>query len=623
MNEIPKDQMDRRAFLKWLAATGGGLVLAQFLAGCSPTATQTLPPLSPSSTSTLIPPATPTPVNGLLASLQGLELDPFLDEAYRLWMLRDPEAITLNGLSGFFSVRNDQLTDLSDAFIRQTQAMQAGVLELLEAFDESTFSPGQDLNARLYRWFLQDQQTGYKFMYSDYLVFPFVNSLLWTMNYLFTEVQPLDDEHDLADTLSRLDQVYKKMEQVVEGLNRRKENGVVLPAIIMPDAINDIQQYTRTGIAHPYYSALSSRIGSSPDLTNDQKDSWRSQVSDAIKASVSDGFQLVLDFFLKTSPIAPQEIGLLRFPQGEEYYEFLLHHYTSTDLSADEIHQIGLDNVERIKDEIRTEFSKLGYPASDSINSLVNKLGNDDGFISGKPAEDYIRQTMDDAASMLDRVFDFSLTQEIGVIGGTEGNYLSPAPRDGSRPPTFYALTDYPQAKFRLKSIIYHEAIPGHGYQDDITSQLKLPLHRFVFDYHAFLEGWALYAERLMWEMGVYDDDLAGNIGRLDMELLRAVRCVLDTGIHAKGWTFEQSRQFMLDSRGVPDEYEIRRYIMWPGQAPSYYVGYKKIMDLRQKASDALGSKFQLKDFHHVILGSSQIPLTIMEELVDSYIAHN
>ncbi|HKZ44280.1 MAG TPA: DUF885 family protein, partial [Anaerolineales bacterium] len=377
MNEIPKDQMDRRAFLKWLAATGGGLVLAQFLAGCSPTATQTLPPLSPSSTSTLIPPATPTPVNGLLASLQGLELDPFLDEAYRLWMLRDPEAITLNGLSGFFSVRNDQLTDLSDAFIRQTQAMQAGVLELLEAFDESTFSPGQDLNARLYRWFLQDQQTGYKFMYSDYLVFPFVNSLLWTMNYLFTEVQPLDDEHDLADTLSRLDQVYKKMEQVVEGLNRRKENGVVLPAIIMPDAINDIQQYTRTGIAHPYYSALSSRIGSSPDLTNDQKDSWRSQVSDAIKASVSDGFQLVLDFFLKTSPIAPQEIGLLRFPQGEEYYEFLLHHYTSTDLSADEIHQIGLDNVERIKDEIRTEFSKLGYPASDSINSLVNKLGND------------------------------------------------------------------------------------------------------------------------------------------------------------------------------------------------------------------------------------------------------
>ncbi|MFN2216027.1 MAG: DUF885 family protein, partial [Anaerolineales bacterium] len=453
MEHFNNSRMDRRAFLKWLVSMGAGLAIAPLLEGCSPGKTGEPAAGLLSATSTLTPSLSSTPNDDFLVDLRGLKIDAFLDEAYKHWMLRDPEAITLNGLSVFFNVSNDKLTDLSDAYSRETQAMQAGILTLLDDFDTSTFSQEQELNAKLYRWFLQEQQEGYQFQYSDYQVYPLVNSLLWNMNYLFTEAQPISTEKDLADTLSRLGQIYKKMEQVVTGLHRRKENGVVLPSIIMPDAINDVRQYTSTGISHPYYTALSSKIISNPDLTNEQKDQWRSQISDAIKDSVSDGFQLVLDFFLETSPDAPEKIGVLRFPRGLEYYGHLLHHFTSTDLSAEAVHQLGLENVDRIKEEIKVEFSKIGYDTSQSINILIDKLGKNDGFISGTAAINYIQELMDQASGMLDQVFDFPLTQEIGVVGGTEGNYMSPAPRDGSRPPVFYTISAYPQARFRLKTI--------------------------------------------------------------------------------------------------------------------------------------------------------------------------
>jgi uncharacterized protein (DUF885 family) len=156
-----------------------------------------------------------------------------------------------------------------------------------------------------------------------------------------------------------------------------------------------------------------------------------------------------------------------------------------------------------------------------------------------------------------------------------------------------------------------------------VTSQLNLPLHRDVIQYDGYVEGWALYAERLIWELGAYDGDPAGNIGRLDLELLRAVRCVLDTGIHFKRWTYQQARDYMLEARGVPGDGEIVRYIMWPAQAVSYYIGFQKILELRQKSRDTLGSLFDLKKFHTVVLGSGPVPLSILEELINAYIGNN
>ncbi len=609
--------LSRRDFLKWILATGGGLALSPLLNACSS-------PVTPSPTSTTIPLSLApsiSPADDLLVGLRGLDLDSFLDEAYRRWMLRDPEGITVNGLSDLFGVGNDTLNNVSDEFIHETQRLQSGILELLKEYDPQILTTNQAFDARLYAWFLQDQERGFQYEHSDYLVFPFLNSLTWNMNYLFTEAQPINDLQDIQETIERLGHVRTRCDQVTEGLKIRQDEGVILPAFLISDTIQDLKQYTVPESSHPYYQAISSRIDNVDSINTQDRSDGKEKIRKAIAESVIPGFQTLVDHFNNIRSNAPQDVGIWRFPNGSLYYSHLLQHYTTTELSPDKIHQIGLDNVERIQFEMREEFARLDYPADESIKTLIEKLSAEDGYIKGDQVEQVVKSAIDLATDVLDQAFEYPLRQEIEVVGGEQGNYFTPAPMDGSRPAVFYASSAFSQPGFPIKSIAFHEAVPGHGYQFDVSNQINLPLHRYAAQYDGYVEGWALYAERLMWEMGAYEDDPAGNIGRLDLELLRAVRCVLDTGIHSKQWTYKQASQYMLEARGVPGDGEIRRYIMWPAQAVSYYIGFQKILELRQMAQTQLGTRFDIKKFHSVILGSGQVPLAILEELVKSYIA--
>jgi len=616
-------ELSRRDFLKWLLASGGALTLSPLLNACS--AADLPSPTSVLATNSISPTLAPstTPQDDLLAGLQDLDLDSFLDEAYRRWMLRDPEGITLNGLSDLFGVKNDTLNDTSDGFIRETQRLQSGILELLGQYDTTTLTTSQAFNARLYAWFLQDQERGFKYTYSDYQVFPFLNSLAWNMNYLFTEAQPMHDLEDVQETITRFGMVQTRCHQVADGLKIRQEKGVILPAFLISDAIQDLKQYTMPRSYHPFYQSFASRIDNISSISAQDRSAVKEQAGQAITESVIPGFQTLVDLFNELRSTSPKEVGIWRFSNGQEYYSHLLQHFTTTDLSPDEIHQIGLDNVERIQAELRTEFTNLGYPADESIKTLIERLSEDNGYLKGVQVEKVAQSAIDMAIGLLDQAFEYPLRQEIKVIGGEQGNYFVNAPRDGSRQPAFYAASAYSQPGFPIKSIAFHEAVPGHGYQFDVASQVDLPLYRDAAQYDGYLEGWALYAERLMWELGAYDDDPAGNIGRLDLELLRAVRCVIDTGIHSKKWTYEQASQYMQEARGAPGDGEIRRYIMWPAQAVSYYIGFQKILELRQMAKTQMGTSFDIKKFHTVILGSGQVPLPILEELVRSYIVGN
>jgi uncharacterized protein (DUF885 family) len=204
--------------------------------------------------------------------------------------------------------------------------------------------------------------------------------------------------------------------------------------------------------------------------------------------------------------------------------------------------------------------------------------------------------------------------------------YYQPAPLDASRPGTFYAnLRDVAETpKFGMRTLAYHEAVPGHHMQIAIAQELKgLPLFRSIMPFTAYAEGWALYAEQLAWEMG-YQKDPLSNLGRLQAEMFRAVRLVVDTGIHAKRWTREQAITYMIDHTGMSQgevETEIERYFLDPGQALAYKVGMMKILALREKAKTQLGSKFDLRDFHDVVLKNGAMPLTVLENVVDAYIA--
>lgn len=628
--------LSRRDFLKLALTTSETLLLLPALEACNRAqlATPTLAPsetaISAPTTTPIIPPSTlsampitattETPVP-LTAGLEGLDIDGFLDASIKRLFLRDPEAVTINGMATLLGVRNDTLTDISDDYTRETQRLQAGILDLLNNYDTTSFTQNQALNATLYAWYLDDLVRGFPFMYDDYLVTPFVNSLNWNLQFLFTEAHPLTDLLEAQDYIARLLQVNLKFEQVIDDLNRRQDFGVILPNIIIPDLLSELSQYTSIVESHPYYKAFSAKTSQISALSSADRQNLLSQARSAIKESVIPAYKSLRDYYTQLEPVAPQDVGVWRYSNGEEYYAYLLRHYTSTDLTAQEIHQLGLENVARIQAEMRTAFGKLGYPSEDNLGALMSRLGDETGYISGDQAVAAYQSAIDQAIGMLDQAFELKLTDKIAVIGGNEGNYFIPPPRDGSRPPTFRALTAYAQPRYQIKDIAFHEAVPGHGYQFDVARQLNLPLFRDAIQYDGYVEGWALYAERLMWELGVYENDPAGNLGRLSLELLRAVRCVLDTGIHAKRWSFAKAIQYMTEATGYPGEGETRRYIMWPAQATAYYVGFMKILELRQRAKDQLGNRFNLKAFHTIILGSGQLPLDMLEQQVDAYIA--
>ncbi len=635
-SQMKKPPISRHDFLKLALTSGETLLLLPILEACerarlatptvmlpgtstmAPTITPFEPTLNPSATAALTMTETPVPIT---AGLEGLDIDSFLDESVKHLFLRDPETVTINSMAALLGARNDTLTNVSDEYIRETQRLQAGILDLLKKYNQTSFTLNQALNAALYEWYLDDLVRGFPFMYNDYLVSPFLNSLNWNLQYLFTEAQPLTDGQEAQDYIKRLLQVGSKFDQVIDDLNRRKDFGVILPSIIIPDLLADLSQYTSIVESHPYYKTFSTKTNNISSLNSADRQILLTQARTAIKENVIPAYKSLSGYYKKLEPEAPNDVGVWRYTNGEDYFAYLLRHYTTTDLSAEEIHQLGLTNVERIQGEMRDAFGKLGFPSSDSLEALMKRLGDESGYVAGDQAVAAYQAAIDQATGMLDQAFEVKLSEKIAVIGGKEGNYFTPAPRDGSRPPTFKALTDSYQPKYQIKDIAFHEAVPGHGYQFDVARQLNLPLFRDAMQYDGYIEGWALYAERLMWELGVYENDPAGNLGRLSLELLRAIRCVLDTGIHAKRWSFAKAIKYMQDATGYPGEGETRRYIMQPAQATSYYVGFLKILELRQRAKEKLGNRFDLKKFHRIILGSGQLPLLMLEQQVDQAVA--
>jgi uncharacterized protein (DUF885 family) len=617
MNTKPnffRQLITRRNFLnKVLLASGAGTA-TYILASCNP---ETAPSVDP--TTTTQPTTTPTQAADLLAGLQGLDFDTFIDESFRVWTLRDPEIMTFNGLAGYCGVRNDQLTDLSDTYIRQTQALERGILELLNGYDPGSLTADQAMTALIYGWAFDDSVRNQPFVYHDYPVNHMVNCISYNIFALFTDLQPLNSREDAEDYLTRFSQLGTKWDQLLVSLGYREELGVILPQRVMPYAIQSLRDVI-TGNQQDviYTSIFEDRISEIPELTSEDIDTMVSQMQTTAEESVVPAYQNLIDHFTSLQAAAPTEIGVWQFPNGLEYYAQCLRRNTTTEMTAEEIHNLGLENAERVAAEMRAEFNALGYPADDDMQTSMNRLYEDGGDVSGAAAVAAFQDAIDVGYSYLERAFDIIPTTPVEVIGGEQGNFLSPAPFDGSRPGYFYAATSYTIPRYSIASIAFHETYPGHHLQLALCNELDIPAARKFFGFTGFVEGWALYAERLMWELGVYENNAIGNLGRLNLELLRAVRLVADTGIHALQWTWDQVTDYQTQVLGYPAERE--RYMVMPAQATSYYVGFLKILELRQRTMDALGANFDLKAFHRVVLQNGSVPLSVLEQLVDTYI---
>jgi|GEM_PF-118579 len=601
-----------------------------------PTAAATTAPPSaeplPTAAATAAPPsAEPLPTAAAAsitatpgAALAGPDIDTFFEESYGRLLLRDPEGLTELGLARSFGLGNDRLTDISDDYLRETQALEAALLAQLRQYDRPALTPEQELSADIYEWYLDDRVRGHAFAYSDYPVNPTLFSVHQDILLWFTDLRPVASRQDAWDYIACLDQVDIKFDQLLDGLRRREAAGVILPGVFFPWLLHDLGEIANAGArATPYYTAFAAKVNALADVSAADKEQLLAAAEQEIAASVIPAYRALVDYFQQVQSAAPEEPGLWQVPGGEDYYAYLLRHYTTTDLSAAEIHDLGLHELERIHAEMRAVFDELGYPQDEDLVTLYARVAQDGGIVYGDEIYTLYETLIADAEDRLAAAFDLRPRAEVIVIAAPTGGYYVGPAVDGSRPGAFYAADVGADYRFRMPSLAYHEAVPGHHYQIALAQEMAAPSFRRGMDFTGYIEGWALYAERLAWELGLYEGDPYGNLGRLQYEALRAARLVADTGIHTQQWTYEQAVRFMSESTGRRREgveYEVARYSVAPGQATAYYVGYMKILELRQRAQEALGERFDFKGFHNVLLGNGAMPLDVLERIIDEYI---
>jgi uncharacterized protein (DUF885 family)/Tol biopolymer transport system component len=558
-----------------------------------------------------------------VAGLEGLPLDEFLDESFRLLMLRDPEWVTQEGLAEAFGTNNERLTDLSDDYVRQTQALQAAILAQLRTYDRDELSPAQQISYDTYEWYLDDLVRGQAFAYHDYPITHFTTGVQYQLIHFFTDGHPVRNKQDAQAYIARLSQVDAKFEGLIEGLRLRQEAGVVLPRFLFAWLMGDIRNIARSPAQFtPFYTTFEEKV-LALELSAEEKKALLSAAEQAIEESVLPAFAALEETLLTLETTAPSKVGALHLPNGRAYYEYMLRHFASADLTADEIHEMGLRELARIQAEMRTEFEALGYPAEETIPELYARLVREgDPVPRGQEAEAY-EAIIEAAEARLDEAFDIRPRAELIVVAGPEGDYYVSGSLDGSRPGAFYARVDGGKASYGMATLSYHEAVPGHHFQISLAQEADLPLFRNVVVFLGYTEGWGLYAEQLANELGWYDDDPCGNLGRLQAQAFRAARLVVDTGIHAKGWDFDRALDFMVENVGHDPgflRFEVSRYITWPGQATAYMVGMLKITELRQRAMEQLGDRFDLEEFHRVVLTNGSMPLEVLERVVDNYV---
>jgi uncharacterized protein (DUF885 family) len=548
----------------------------------------------------------------------------FVDRSYRQLLLRDPELVTSLGLQDTFEMADDELTDISPGYSAETLNLQRVILDELRTFNRNELNQDQRLTYDIYAWYLEDLIRGGSFPFHDYPLTHYFTAEHNQIFHFFTEIHPFADQADAEYYITRLTKIPLKFQQLEEGLVLRQGEGIIPPRYILERAGGQIGRIAHSeAVSTPLYTTFVEKIGKLEGLSDSERHTLTTTAESVIESSVIPAFLSLGAYLSELEEIAPQEIGVWGLPDGDNYYAQLLRQYTTTDLTADEIHELGLRELERIQIEMRSLFIELDYSGNETIPQLYARLAGDGGTVPRSEIVATYERIIAEAAASLEGISSFRPNREIIVKGVPSGGYYVAPAFDGSRPGAFYATASGPLSRFAMPTLAYHEGIPGHHFQISVAQELDLSLFRNTVKFGAFVEGWALYAERLAWENGLYDDDPFGDLGRLQAEAFRAARLVVDTGIHARGWTRDQAIQFMESNTGLPRNMvanQIDRYVVWPGQATSYSIGMLKILELRAEAEERLGDQFDYAAFNDLILSQGGMPLFVLEHVVDEYI---
>src|SRR6266550_350920 len=568
-------------------------------------------------------------------------LNLFYDKVFAEILFDHPEILSTLGLVEQIGLtgHNGKLDDESPAHQQREFDRWKRDLAQLRQYPVDRQSSSQKLSTRVLGWFLQVQAEGEKWQWHDYPV----NQLFGVQNQFpsfMANTHRLLSKRDCDYYVMRLDALPKKFDQVLDGLKVREQKQILPPRFVVEEVLKEMTEFIgKPASENILATSFKTRAATIDKLSEADRTELQARVESAITSKVYPAYQKLIDYFQAILPKTTTDDGVWKLPDGDAFYAYKLHENTTTKLKPDEVHELGLREVARIEGEMRAILDANGFTGQ-PIGEAMDKLGKDSRFLypnDDKGRTDALAEytrLINEAKDRSSKQLSLTNTQaKIEVRRVPEfkeatapGAYYEALAMDGSRPGIFFAnLRDMNEVpKWSMPTLAYHEGVPGHHWQISTAEELKgLPQFRKVIPFTAYMEGWALYCEWLAKHVGGYDKDPFGDLGRLRDELFRAVRLVVDTGIHAKRWTREQAITYMRNKTGMGDKEvrsEIERYIVMPGQACAYKVGMLKIQELRAHAEKELGDKFDQREFHEAVPKNGALPLEILEEQVKEYI---
>jgi uncharacterized protein (DUF885 family) len=569
-----------------------------------------------------------------------LNVNHFVDRAALEMLFDVPEVLSMLGVldNTPLDYHSHRLSDLGyEAQARQLEKRRAN-LAMLQRYDRENLQGQALLSFDFFDSIQTSELAAFEFPWHfDNLFYkgPYpVNQMDGAQTVPLTilaDMHAVVDSDSANNYLARIDALPGYLLNLQQAVTLRQQMTVIPPEHILQILIKQItEQIAQPAKEWGIYRALEEKLAAT-QLSQKEQTGFKEQALTSISSGAIPAYSALRDFLAELELSAPSEVGMWALPDGDAYYATLLRLYTTTTLTPDQVHQAGLVRVAELRGQMSSALQDLGY-TGDTIAAQMLQLAAAPGSYY-PPSEDLGAQVLADYTAMEARLYRDTAgafrnlpeqALEVRASPPEQANaaaaYYMPPSLDGERPGVFYTNLRSPEEiqRFGMLTLAAHEGIPGHHFQIAVAQQLDdLPMMRANSPSAAYNEGWALYAERLVYEMGLHD--ARSNIGRLQAEMFRAVRLVVDTGIHAKRWSRQQAIDYMLANTGMPAievAAEIDRYIVMPGQACAYMIGMLEIYSLREEAKARQGDRFNLPDFHHAVLKNGALPLTLLRRVV-------
>ncbi|GAA4865267.1 DUF885 domain-containing protein [Luteimonas vadosa] len=555
---------------------------------------------------------------------QAIALHALFDAEWERDMRESPETATYRGDDRY----NDRWTDISLAAIERRQAEDRAVLARLEAIDRSALSVEDRLSYDVFLW--QQRKAVERQKYKEFQRAVSQRGGIQNAENI-AEVLRFRSAKDYRDWLARMRAIPRQVADTTALLREGAAAGNVPPRVLMqrvPDQVN--AQIVEDPASSPFYKAFADMPA---DLPAAERAALQAEAREVISGQIIPAYRRFKAFFVdEYLPATRETIAAADLPDGKAYYDFLAATFTTTDLTADRIHAIGLQEVARIRGEMEQVRREVGFEGG--LPEFFDHLRTDPRFFHESP------ESLLEAYQAMSKRIDPELVKVFRIIPrlpygvrpipdniapDTTTAYYQPGALDGTRPGYYYVNLYRPEVrpKWEMMALSLHEAVPGHHFQYARSMELaEVPKFRRGGGFTAFGEGWGLYAERLGYDMGLYDDPY-DRMGQLAYDMWRAVRLVVDTGMHSKGWSRDRAIAYFMDNAPKTEQdivNEIDRYIGWPGQALAYKIGQLKISELRERASKRLGGKFDLRDFNDAVLAIGSVPLDVLEAHIDAWV---